>query len=234
MIDVLLPVLGRPHRVEPLLENLLSSTAVPLNVLFLVSNDDTEEIEAVKKAGAKSLSFDGPPAQGQYAKKINLGYRKTKNPFLFLGADDIRFHPGWAEEALRVAGDHYHVVSTNDRGNAFVRQGLLATHPVIRRSYADDPGCSLDGPGVIYHEGYSHNFVDVEVSVLARQRNVFVYAKNAIAHHLHPFFNRSLPFDETYEFGMRDFRLDRETFFTRCGNTYPRDQLVRRHHQQRS
>lgn len=228
MIDVLIPVLGRPHRVQPLLENLSASTAVPLNVFFLVSKGDIEEIKAVKAAGAKSLSFTGPPAQGQYAKKINLGFRKTKSPFLFLGADDIKFHPGWAEEALRIAGDRYHVVATNDRANYFVKAGLLATHSIVRRSYMEDPGGSLDGPGIIYHEGYNHNFVDVELSVLARARGVFVYARNAVVEHMHPLFRRDVVRDQTYEIGLRDFADDRATFCARCAPEYSRDQLARR------
>lgn len=226
MIDVLLPVLGRPHRVEPLLENLLSSTDVSLNILFLTSKGDTGEIKAVRAAGAKQASFDGPPAQGQYAKKINLGYRKTKNPFLFLGADDIFFQRGWAEEALRVAGERFSVISTNDRSNAMVMSGLLATHSLVRRSYMDDPGGSLEGPGSIYFEGYNHNFVDVELSVLARHRGVFAYARSAIVRHMHPLFNRSVPRDDTYVAGLRDFEQDRSTFCKRCAG-FSRDRLVR-------
>lgn len=199
---------------------------LPHRLLFLASTEDTDTIKAIEKMGAEFELFSGPPASGQYAKKINLGYRKTEHPWLLLGADDVVFHPGWAEEALRVAGDKFHVVSTNDKANYFVRQGLLATHSLIRRTYADDPGCSLDGPEQIYHEGYSHNFVDCELSVLARQREVFVFAKNAVLEHRHPAFGRA-EHDKTYELGFRDFADDRYLFVERM-NQYSRDPLVRR------
>lgn len=226
MIDVLLPVLARPHRVEPLLENLLGSTQVPLRILFLVSYGDTAELYAVKKAKADHVSLRWPPANGQYAKKINLGYRSTENEWLFLGADDIKFHPGWAERAIALAKDRFHVISTNDKANYFVRQGLLATHSLVRRSYVDDPGCSLDGPGRIYHEGYQHNFVDVELSVLARQRGVFKYSQGSVVEHLHPLFKKG-EHDRTYELGLADFAEDRALFAKRCAD-YAKDPLARR------
>lgn len=227
MIDVIIPVLNRPERVAPLLENLLASTFVPMRILFICSDGDEKEIEAVEAAGAEYLLLDAPPAQGNYAKKINLGYRSSENPWLFLAADDLEFKHGWAEVALSRAGARYRVIGTNDKFNAFVRQGTLATHSLIHRSYIDDPGASLDGPGIIYHEGYSHNFVDCELSVLARHRNVYMFALHAVVIHNHPL-ARKTPMDSTYEFGLRDFNADRELFVARMQPQYGRDRLVRK------
>lgn len=226
MIDVLIPVLGRPQRVAPLVENLSSSTAVPYRLVFLCSEGDEAEIEEVRGAGAEFRLGAWPPANGQYAKKINLGYRETDNPWLLLGADDIHFYMGWAEIALAAAGDRFHVVAFNDKMNYFVRQGLLATHSLIRRSYVDDPGASIDGPGVIYHEGYSHNFVDCELSLLARNRGVFKFVRGATLEHLHPLAKRA-QMDSTYEAGLADFAADRDLFVSRCSE-YGHDSLYRR------
>lgn len=228
MIDILVPVLGRPQRVAPLVENIEASTDISYDLLFICSDGDSEEIQAVEEVGCRYLTYRGRPAHGQYGKKINMGYRDTSNPWLLLAADDLYFHLGWAEIALSVAGDRFHVISMNDRGNAFVRQGTLATHSLVRRSYVDDPGCSLDGPGKIYHEGYSHNFVDCELSVLARNRGVFRFAKNATLEHLHPLFRRKTPMDATYEAGLKDFAKDRSRFVKRMTPAYERDRLVRR------
>jgi glycosyltransferase involved in cell wall biosynthesis len=227
MIDVIIPVLARPQNVAPLLANLRGSTKVELRILFVCSDGDLEEITAVEKEGAEYLLLDAPPADGNYAKKINLGYHSTSNPWLFLASDDLEFHAGWAETALARARERNHVVGTNDKFNAFVRQGILATHSLIRRAYIDDPGASLDGPGFVYHEGYSHNFVDCELSVLARHRNVYIYAQGAVVQHMHPL-ARKTPMDSTYDFGVRDFDRDRRLFVERLGAVYPRDQLVRR------
>jgi hypothetical protein len=195
-------------------------------VLFLCSEGDHEEIGAVREASADYLTLNAPPAQGQYAKKINFGYRSSKAEWLFLGADDLQFLPGWAETAIAYAKDRLHVVSTDDKANSFVRMGILATHPLVRRSYIDEQGGSLEGPGSIYHEGYSHNFVDCELTVLARQRGVFGFAKGAVVRHLHPLFKKA-PMDRTYELGLKDFMQDRKLFVTRMSD-FPRDQLVRK------
>ena len=226
MLDIIIPVLNRPKRVLPLLENIEAMTDVPHRVLFVCSKGDTAQIAAVKGAGAEHITLTGPPANGQYAKKINLAYLKTKSPWLFLGADDVLFHRGWASAAFRF--DKHDVISTNDKANYFVRQGLLATHPIIRREYIDARGGSLDGPGSIYHEGYSHNFVDCEMSVLARERSVFAFARQSVVEHLHPVFRRA-PMDETYEVGLKDFDRDRELFLERMRGR-ERDRLVSRFH----
>ena len=224
-VVLLIPVLGRPQAVAPLLESLNVSTHIPHRVLFLCSSDDSKEIAAVRKAGCDYLTFEGPPAHGQYAKKINLGYRETREEWLVLAADDITFEPGWLEAALHAAGERFDVVSFDDCANYFVRQGLLATHSLMRRSYIDERGGSLDGPGIIYHEGYSHNFVDAEMSVLARQRGVFVYAKGAVVPHHHPAFGA--PTDATYTYGSGNFHPDRTLFCERMA-AYVRDPLARR------
>ena len=67
----------------------------------------------------------------------------------------------------------------------------MATHSLIRRTYIDDPGGWLDGPGIVLHEGYSHNFVDEELCGLARKRRVFRFAKNSIVEHLHPHWGKA-------------------------------------------
>lgn len=227
MIEILIPVLGRPEKVEPLYRNIVEVTDVPHHVLFLCSHGDRAEIEAVEAVDADYLTLRAPPAKGQYAKKINLGYRETKGEWLALCADDVIFHPHWATTALAAAADRFSVVALNDKANSFVRSGLLATHALVRRSYVDDPGCSLDGPGVIYHEGYSHNFVDCELSVLARKRGVFVYSSGAILRHIHPLFGTTAR-DFTYDVGLRDFDKDRGLFVSRMTPDYLRDRLVRR------
>jgi glycosyltransferase involved in cell wall biosynthesis len=226
MIDLLVPVLGRPHRVVPFLESIAATTDVEHHILFLCSKGDKEEIAAVKASGHDYLVLSAPPAQGQYAKKINLGFRETSGEWIFAGADDIAPQPGWAKRALVRATQQICVIGTDDRANYFVRQGLLAVHPLIRRTYIEEYGGSLDGPGSIYHEGYSHNFVDCEFTVLARHRRVFVFERHSVIRHLHPVF-KTAPMDSTYEVGLRDFDADRRLFCERM-EEYRHDRLVRR------
>ncbi len=227
MLDILIPVLGRPQRVKSLFQNIVETTDVPYRLLFLCSTEDREEIEAIEEVGAEFSTLRAPPANGQYAKKINLGYRQTANPWLALLADDVVFHPGWASTAMHVAQERFSVVALNDMANSFVRNGMLATHALVRRTYVDEQGCSLDGPGVIYHEGYSHNFVDCELSVIARHRGLFIFARRAVVQHKHPIWGKAER-DQTYEYGLRDFDKDRTLFVERMTPDYVRDPMVRR------
>jgi hypothetical protein len=107
------------------------------------------------------------------------------------------------------------MVATNDMLNLDVREGRHATHPVIRRSYADEHGCSWDGPGVIAHEGYKHWYVDAEWSIASTQRGALVLALSSVVEHLHPH-NAKSEHDEVYELGQKFAKLDLQTFERRA------------------
>ena len=77
-----------------------------------------------------------------------------------MGADDIEFHPRWADIAVRMMRGRVGVVATNDKANRQVMRGEFGTHCLISRAYIDEHGGTFDGtPGVVLHEGYDHNFV---------------------------------------------------------------------------
>lgn len=214
MIDVLVPVLGRARNVGPFVES-FHSAECPGEIHFLCSPGDEEEIAACEASGKHVIVVDWEPGPGDYAKKMNLGYRSTVRPWLFLAADDIRFGEGWWTEALRVAEvEEASVVATNDMANRQVMSGQFGTHCLVRRAYVDEEGGSLDGPGHLVHEGYDHNFVDRELCHLAESRGKYAFAEKAEVLHLHPNW-RSARMDATYRKGTRGFREDQKIFFLR-------------------
>jgi hypothetical protein len=217
------PVLGRPHRVEPLLESLAAATSVPYVAVFVCSPGDDEELAAVRAAAAPAVSLlvaDRPAGPGDFAFKTNLAYRWTEEPWLFTGADDLRFHPGWAEEALRVAAETgARVVGTNDLGNPTVMSGRHATHSLVARSYADGLG-TLDGPGAVLCEQYDHQYVDTELVVTAQTRGEWAFADRSHVEHLHPFWGKGR-MDATYERGLAGGRADRALFMSRSRRLRP-------------
>lgn len=214
MIDVLVPVLGRPTRAQPLADSLHANTTVPYTLLFLCSPGDTAQYRACLDTGANVLQVEDGPG-GQYATKINLGYKVTANPFLLLAADDLEFTPGWDETVLTVARvSGRAVVGTNDMANAHVMRGDFSTHPLVTREYIRDVGGSLDGPGVVYHEGYDHNYVDRELCALAQHRNEWAFALDAHVIHRHPGWQNPKA-DATYKKGARRFREDHLLFLER-------------------
>lgn len=211
---VLIPVLRRPHRVAPLLESLEASTPEPHRALFVCSPDDDAELEAVRAAGVDHVVLEQPVAPGDYARKINRGFEISSEPFVFLGADDLQFHPGWLPAALaRMAEPAIGVVGTQDLGNPRVRAGKHATHSLVRRTYVERFG-TIDEPGKVLHEGYAHEWVDDELVSTAKARGAWCFAGDSIVEHLHPHWGK-LPTDALYDQHAERMQQGRTVFFSR-------------------
>lgn len=165
-------------------------------MLFLCTLGDTAVIEAIDAVGAEHVDLDPNPV-GDYATKINTGYRSTVEPLLFLGADDLAFHPRWFERAFSYMSRRVGVVGTNDLGNARVMRGEHATHSLVSRSYVEQFG-TIDEPGKVLHEGYVHEYVDDELVGTARKRQAWAFAPDSIVEHLHPNWGKA-PSDAMYE-----------------------------------
>jgi hypothetical protein len=208
---VLIPVLNRPEQVERVVlsleESLVEADATPY---FIANQDDTEEIAALQDLEVPYLTV-GPRAPGDYARKINHAVRATREPWLFLGADDLKFAPGWLDVAIAVAErEGVGVVGTNDLGNPAVIRGQHSTHSLVSREYAVERG-SIDQPRLLLHEGYDHQFVDNEFVETARHRGQFAFAQRAVVEHLHPHWGKAEN-DSTYEIAVASYRRDQEIF----------------------
>lgn len=213
MIAVLVPVLRRPASAQPLADSLYAASP-DVRLIFVVSATDQDQFAACKATGADIIESEWVPGPGDFARKINKGLRETTEPFLFQAADDVEFTAGWDDEVLRVAEDTgAGVVGTNDDANPLVKAGKHATHSLIRRTYADDPGASFDGPGTVFSERYGHQYVDNELYGLAVSRGQWAFAVKSVVRHRHPIFDRSVKRDTTYELGdstrHQDFKLFR-------------------------
>lgn len=210
-VAILIPVLRRPHRVAPLLESITAATPEPHRVIFIVEEHDVEERAAIDRTGAEQVVVDRP--RRSYARKINAGYRASVEPLLFLGADDIKPHPGWLPAALRVMTGPVQVVGTNDLLNPRVLAGEHATHSLVSRSYCDELG-TIDERGKVLHEGYGHDYVDDEFVATARHRGVYAHAHDSIVEHLHPWAGKA-PSDATYRIGRAKSAAGRRLFASR-------------------
>lgn len=213
-VAVLIPVLGRPERVEPLMRSLRSSQRVlRLEPMFACSGGDRDQIDAVKETGYRMVMVEGP-YPGDYALKMEVMAEVSGCPWLFLAADDLCFCEGWADEAVAEGLRRgKRVIGTNDLGNPDVVKGRHSTHTMIHRSYVEEHG-TWDDPQHWLHLGYHHNFVDTELIETAKARDEFVAATGAHVEHLHPHWKKG-EMDATYERGLSHFEADQRLFVQR-------------------
>lgn len=208
VIDILIPVLGRPHNAAPLVQNIREVTTVEHRIMFMCSSGDHAQIqacEAVTKDDVSVVAFAA--GRGDYARKINLAFEWSDSEWVLNASDDITFTDGWWKP-LRNIPDHISVVATNDRANASVKRGRFGTHCLIRRSYIDQLGGTFDNqPGVVMFEGYDHNYVDRELCAAAQTRGVYHYAPDAVITHRHPLW-KTAEWDDTYRKGHARIRED--------------------------
>ncbi len=210
-IDILIPVLSRPHNVKPLLES-VQVTEAPYRVIFLCSPHDPLQIRACERSGAETLIVNWPAGKADYAKKINYGFEHSDSEWVFQGADDLKFHPGWDVEALADAERHGRdVIGINDLHNPRVLRGLGSTHTLFSRSYIEEQGGTTDNTGTVLCELYDHQYVDNEFVETARKRKVWVFCRTAIVEHMHPAWGLAKS-DKTYKKALRNSLADYHLF----------------------
>lgn len=210
-LAILVPVLGRPHRVEPLLTSIEAATP-EAHVVFLCDPDDEPEHDAITAARRlRDLNVTMLCEGGNYAHKINVGVRSTTEPLIFLGADDIDPHPGWFEAALALL-DRASVIGTADLCNRRVMRGEHSTHTLLTREYAERG--TIDDQGCVLHEGYVHEYVDDEFIATAKHRGEFAFAPGAVVEHLHPMAGKA-PVDALYAGMNQRMRQGRKLFAKR-------------------
>lgn len=174
-IAVVVPAM-RPENLERLMKS------------FDATNDGTAHLYVVGDIGLDADINTGKE-HTTYAEKVNLAAKYTAEPWLLLIGDDCEFQPGWIE-AARTVSDRFDVIGTNDTTgpvkNPDVSAGRHADHFFVRRSYIDQYGASLEGPGVLAPEAYHHWYVDLEIIKLAKARGVFTPCLDSVIVHHHP------------------------------------------------
>jgi len=186
-VAVLVPCMKRPGNVARLVGSFNATNDGTASLYYVCDVDDVEQIEAVEAAGAKWIPANGGTS---FAAKINEGYLQTGESWLFVTGDDVEFTDGWIE-AARMLSDRYDVIGTNDSEPGRVRNpkvaaGIHADHFFVRRSYVDDEGSSLEGPGVVLAEAYYHFYGDVELIQLAKALGKFTPCLDSRVIHHHP------------------------------------------------
>jgi hypothetical protein len=242
-VAVVIPLWRRTKNIDRVTCSLLDT--VPLaHICFVVSSGD-EWITPWTTLPGDTIVVDGVGGEpGDYARKINAGYRATEEPFIFTGADDLVFHDGWydAARALIVCpygdetcpcqdGDLCHYEGDDPMPPPRPpepRIGVVGTVDRCNgRTMAGEHSthslvarwyadcCAVgDQPGAIYCEQYAHEYCDDELVQTALFRGAYAHAHDAIVEHVHMLVHPELD-DEVYQHGRSRTRLSRRTFLQR-------------------
>lgn len=189
VLDILTPTLWRPDRLAAHVSNIHDATRSPHVVTFIVEAHDADTTETVEK-----LATDDPTVRlvinegaSNTAGAYNTGFRHSGCPFVFFGADDLRYHAGWDLPVLAEMHDPIRVVGTNDLADhPEVLAGTAATHYLVDARYIREVGGTIDqGPGVAHFEGYPFWGPDSEIVGVARSRGVFAPCLESVVEHDH-------------------------------------------------
>lgn len=180
-VDVIVPLM-RPDLLDALVESIDDDRAH----VIVVHDDDVLLPIRLEPWDAVAMC----EAHTTYAEKVNAGVEVSTAAWVLVIGDDVEFTPGWFDAAVEQTR-WFDVVGTNDSEEGRVRNphvaaGRHADHAFFRRSYIDDEGSSLDGPGVTMPTAYRHWYVDREVIQLARARGVYGHAHDCRIIHHHP------------------------------------------------
>lgn len=195
-------MLDRPHRVEPLLQNIAQTTPEPHRIIFAASDQPT--INELRRLEAEFIRDGGD----SWPNRINRLFHYTTEPYMFLGADDVIFYPGWLSAALEAMREVDGVVTVADLYNP---NGTLAL--VSRRYILEESGC-VDEPAVVVHSGYRHNYSDTELFATAKARGRHAYCPEAVVEHLHPLAGKA-HMDSTYAIGFQSEHDDHMHYLSR-------------------
>jgi len=202
-----------------MLRSLQHSTTTDWSLLFICSPGDLDQQHECLRltrtyANVACLTVKWAADRGDFALKTTYGISKTSGGWLFFGADDLEFTPGWDMAALQVAtATGKRVIGTNDMANEAVKKGRHATHFLVHRSYIKEYGV-VDEPNAFYSSAYDHCSVDVEAVAWAQHNDEWAFAKNSVVKHKHPIWGTA-PRDATYEKANRSIRADIELFHQR-------------------
>jgi len=211
LVAVLVPVLGRPARVEPLVRSFTETSSAHARLYFIAQQSDLDEVAAIRATGYEPIIVGDDDRS--WARKINRGYNKTSETWMLLGADDIAFAPGWIDAIMPILQEHRGVIGTNDLGNHGTIHGTHSTHPLVHRSYADLCG-TVDERNSVVHGNYDHNYPDTELVATAVRRGLYVHRADCVIEHLHPAWGKGQD-DATYQRGNLKVQQDAALFTSR-------------------
>lgn len=202
---ILVPSLGRPHRLKEAAENIHLNTDLDHHIVWCVGG--IHSLSILSDLGEIFIDDTDDPDK-RYVTRMNkligvLGAART----VFFGSDDVIHHDGWLREAItQMEQQRKAVIVVNDLRNPNGTQAL------VRADYL--PFLCYDDPMVAFHPGYFHNFADTEQFMTAAKMGQLGRALESRVEHLHPIYQNTVsrPWDDTYRNAFIHWNEDAETF----------------------
>lgn len=222
IVAVLLPTTGRPEQMAARVSDLLMQRlpkGVSLTVYLAVPGDDKETLDKsdaifehfrhkLVERKPNTTAVDGWNAA--FVKAYHDGAE-----WFVLGADDIKWHPGWLEAALSLADKSgAQVIGLHDGHTNLNHYGA---HYMVHREFVEK-----ELGGAFIPPGYGSWWFDREVCEKAAGLGLYAPCWDALAEHTHPDWN-SAPMDDTYKMALPLHDTDRQLYEARKADGYPVD-----------
>jgi len=180
-LDILIPSHGHPERLATAIQ-CAQDWSAGAGIIVIGEPGDPETRAVALECGVRYMNRVGSSI---YPSAVNTGARASSADWVFTGADDLQWTPGWLLPLYPLMADPtIHVIAVNDMHNPAVMAGTDGTHFMVRRSYAMHTGATWDdGPGFVMHEGYNHYGPDNELTEVAKLRGCFSPCLKSIVYH---------------------------------------------------
>ncbi len=195
-VAIVVPVMRRPQNAERFTKSLRESDA-DAEVFAVYDAEDAATREAWEAAGAWMVLAETGES---YACKVNWAFQFVTTPWVFICGDDVIFDPEWFKPIRYIINrqPEIRVIGVPDGSGSTAD---FAPHFLLAADYVTERGASWDGPGVVCHEGYRHNYVDNEIIDVAKKRGVWHLCRTSLVEHLHPAWRKG-EWDEVYKIGV--------------------------------
>jgi glycosyltransferase involved in cell wall biosynthesis len=201
-VAVLIPTLGRPHKLKENVDNLFSVTGRDeIDIVFIIEPDDEASLKAAEQLECLIVLNERTK---NYAGAINTAVNVLDHRYFYAAADDFNFHPNWLPPLLEKS-KQYGIVGSDDLGNPNVKAGNFAVSYLVSRWYI--PYACIGYPDCLVYEGYKHNYTDTELSQTAIHRGQYYFCAESVVEHMHPAWGKA-GFDKTYERSLDQSLMD--------------------------
>ena len=201
-VAIFIPAM-RVQNFERIVQNLAETTSDPYAIYWMIETDEeATELDRLEQ-------FYWRDEGGRWGHRLQFLYENTKEQFMFLGADDLLWHPDWLIHAMCTMKDVRGVVSVND-----LWQHGVGTSALVDRDYIDTMSGCVDEPGMLIHPGYFHFATETELFETAMSRGRYAYCAESVVEHLHFTLDKS-PIDDVYRLPTPHTQEDVDLYHSR-------------------